>query len=550
MRVLELADRLKLDVAPVLREVEKSEQAVVAVDSGLYPFQVDGVDFLHKSAKSLLGDEMGLGKTIQALMAMHPDEPVLCVVPAVVKHNWKEECVIWRKDLTPVVISGRKNFRLPKQGEVLLCNYELLPAWLEGKKVTEGGKKRIVYHHYTAKQKAELAQITLVVDEAHKVKNYKTQRAKRISGLSTHCKRTWALTGTPLLNRPLDLWGVLSSLNMQWEVFKSFSHFVECFNGYKGRFGYEFASECKPIVPELLRRVMLRRKRAEVLPDLPTKTYTTMVVDIQGRALVKKLNDMMEHCSIEETAETIEDILKDVKKLEQAAQRPLPPFELFSEIRADLAENRIPAVLDYAEECEEQDVPLVVFCAHVDPVRELGKRDGWECITGTTPARKRQEYVRRFQAGELKGLACTIIAAGVGLTLTRAWKALFVDLDWTPANNWQAEDRICRISQTSNVCEIVRMVSNHVLEQHVHILLHSKIRLIESAIERAIEVDPKVVESDGETEEEFKARMERASALKDSLATKSERELAKEIAAHDAFMADVDDVPEYADIPF
>lgn len=514
-RVLELADRLKLDVAAVLREVQKSTQADIAADSGLYPFQVEGVDFLHKQPKALLGDDMGLGKTIQALMALPADAAVLCVVPAVVKYNWQAEALIWRKDMKAIVLNGKKNFRFPKAGEIVLVNFELLPAWLEGSLEN----KRTNYDNFTAEQKAELAGITLIVDEAHRVKNYKTQRARRITGASANCKVTWALTGTPLLNRPLDLWGTLSALGMQWKVFKSFNHFVECFNGYQTRFGgYEFGSTCKPIVPELLRRVMLRRKRVEVMPDLPSKTYTTLVVDIEGRALTKKLNDLMKHYTVEENTDTIEDILMDLDKLQAAAGRPLPPFEAFSEIRADLAENRIPATLEYAEECEEQDVPLVVFSAHVDPVRELGKREGWACITGATPARKRQEYVRRFQAGELKGLACTIIAAGVGLTLTRAWKALFVDLDWTPANNWQAEDRICRIGQTSNVCEIVRMVSNHVLEQHVHILLAAKTQLIQAAIEKAIKVDPKALEVDGESEQDFQARMARVSELKDDTA--------------------------------
>lgn len=546
-RVLELADRLKLEVPDILRDVKQSERAVIAEDSGLYGFQVEGVDFLHKSVKALLGDDMGLGKTIQALMALHADCGALCIVPANVKYNWQDECHIWRKDLKPVVLSGRGSFRLPKPGEVVIVNFELLPKEYEGK-VKD---KRPNWDHLPQATKDQLAKTIVVVDEAHKVKNYKTQRAKRVTGIVRHAKATWGLTGTPLFNRPLDLWGTLSALGMQWEVFKSFSHFVECFNGYaNGWGGYEFGSTCKPVTPELLRRVMLRRLRTEVLPDLPSKTYTTLIVDIQGRALRKKLDALLQHCEIDEAVGEIDTILHDIELAQRVGRRSLPPFEAFSEILADLADNRIPAVLEYAEECEDQDVPLVVFSAHVGPCKALAEREGWGCITGATPSRKRRELVRDFQAGKLKGLACTIIAAGVGLTLTRAWKCLFVDLDWVPANNWQAEDRICRIGQTSNVCEIVRMVSNHVLEQHVHILLAAKIALIQAAIEATIKVDPKVAESDGETEEEFEARMARVEALKAEQLDKGEAELAAEVAAYDAWLDDDNQSKADADIPF
>jgi hypothetical protein len=92
---------------------------------------------------------------------------------------------------------------------------------------------------------------------------------------------------------------------------------------------------------------------------------------------------------------------------------------------------------------------------------------------------------RKFRYGRLKGVGITIRAGGVGLTLTHAWKALFVDLDWNPGSNWQAEDRVCRIGQTSNTVEIVRMVSNHALDKHVQKLLQWKIAMVQNAVGRS-----------------------------------------------------------------
>jgi SWI/SNF-related matrix-associated actin-dependent regulator 1 of chromatin subfamily A len=500
-RVLELANKLKLSCE--LKPLGLSAQAKLAKSQGAYDFQVEGVDFLSKQDKAVLGDDMGLGKTVQTLLALPKKAKAVIVVPNCVKLNWSEECQRWRPDLKPVVLKGRNSFRFPESGEVVILNYEILPAWLECKyfdcRNPNTGKhyKAESYEHYSPYELRRLSETILIVDEVHKVKNYKAQRSRRIKGLSKHCKKGWYLSGTPLINRPLDLWGVLSAIDLERVVFKGFKHFIQCFNGFpNGYGGYEFGDPVA-VVPELLRRIMLRRKRETVLPDLPSKTYSKLVVDASA-SLNKKMDKLMDEFGefLEGNADwvtqecldgdaTLEDIDRNVK---------LPPFERFSKIRAELANNRVAAALEYVEDCEEQDVPLIVFSAHKNPVKKIAERDGWACITGDTPAAERQRLVNEFQAGNLKGLACTIIAAGVGLTLTRAWKALFIDLDWTPANNWQAEDRICRIGQESNTCEIIRMVSSHVLEQHLHNLLAWKVRIIQAAIDDSIEVNPQPVD--------------------------------------------------------
>src|SRR5262245_5578154 len=124
-------------------------------------------------------------------------------------------------------------------------------------------------------------------------------------------------------------------------------------------------------------------------------------------------------------------------------------------------------MLELVEQFEDQGGPLVVFSAHREPIEALAARGGWGVITGGTEPRRRQEVVDAFQAGRLKGVGRTIQAGGTGLTLTRASTALFVDLDWTPANNLQAEDRVCRIGQRAGHVRIIRMVSDHPLDRRV-----------------------------------------------------------------------------------
>jgi len=471
-RVLEIADQLGLAVADELREVVETAAATAAREDGLYPFQVAGVDHLARRERALLADEMGLGKTVQALRALPERAAALAICPASLKHTWAAECRRWRPDLAPVVISGRGSFRAPAAGELVIVNYDILPAPAD----LDG---------------VDLGAVRLIVDEAHKVKG-RSQRSAKVRALAGRCATTWALTGTPLLGRPFDLWGVLSNAGMARDVM-GWQAFLRLFGGYKNRWGgWEFASEPQPEAAERLRRVMLRRLRADVLPDLPGKTYSTVTVNGLTASSRRSLDAMLDEWG------------------EVLAAGVLPPFEEFSALRAELAASRIDAMLEHVELAEESDVPLLVFSAHRSPIDALEAREGWATITGDTPAARRQEIVDRFQAGALRGVGMTIQAGGVGLTLTRAWRGLFVDLDWTPANNAQAEDRMVRIGQRAAAVEIIRMVSDHPLDQRVLEILDAKQRLIEAAVEgRVVATAPATPADPGESEEEYQARMAR-----------------------------------------
>lgn len=493
-RVIQVCSQIGIKIANEIlelanctqKETEELIESSVSVD-GLFPFQITGASFLANKNRCLLGDEMGTGKTVQTLAALPSDIGTIVVCPASLKFNWRDETKKWRPDLSPVVLSGRGSFRFPEAGELVIVNYDILPQ-----SFNEISHKDFV----------------LVCDEIHLCKNYKAKRSKAVYALSSKAKKTIGLTGTPLMNRPFDLYGVLSALHLEREVFGNWMGFLRAFNAYKNEWGGYTFGRVSPTVPELLRRVMLRRRREEVLPDLPKKSYSTITVDSISRSLKKKLDEVFDEV----------DIFLSAKEL--------PPFEMFSEIRSALAESRIEAMLEMVESHEEEEIPLIVFSAHRAPIDTLAEREGWATITGSTKPEDRQSIVNKFQAGELKGVGLTISAGGVGLTLTRAWKALFVDLDWTPALNAQAEDRICRIGQTKP-CEIVRMVSDHVLDKHIHELIAEKIDLFNNAIDRNIG-NIQLTVTEGETDEQYNARMTNLQAIIDEreaeLQTKQEHE--------------------------
>lgn len=535
-RVLELADQLKLEVPDVLRErvtagTEESRAAVARAEAisvngkTLFGFQTEGVNFLALHDRAFLADDMGLGKTVQSIVALPDNERVIVICPAAVKYNWRDEIQMWRPSYKVTICNGREEtaakalaegkatkatpFRIPEHGEIVICNYDILPMYLaptkdSGKKSKTRNKPIMVADMTPAQEKA-LSETIVIGDEAHLVKNYKAARSQKVGQLTRISKRVWFLSGTPLMNRPEDLFGVLCSGNMN--VLGSWNNFLRLFNGYNNGYGgYEFGMP-EPEVPERLQRVMLRRLKTEVMKDLPPKIYQDIEVDIGG-ALTQKLNTLLGKITGKKDIDY--DNFDEEIDLEE-----LPSFTEFSAIRAMLAESRIPAMLELVESYEEAGTPLVVFSAHVKPIEELGKREGWKIITGTTDAEDRRNSVREFQEGKLKGIGLTIKAGGLGITLTRATNALFVDLDWTPALNIQSEDRLVRIGATGSHVLIMRMRSNHPLDRHIQKLLAHKIALAYKALEESIKFKPPPPRLPGvavvqETDEEMMARINAA----------------------------------------
>lgn len=446
-------DQVSLEADPLVAEaVERAKRG------GAYPYQLDGVEFLASREDALMGDDMGLGKTLQSLMALPNADRCRAIVvcPSSLKLNWASEVAKWRSDLTATVCKGRKGrnaFRLPNIGEVIIVNYDILPLWLDNSEISEE----------TAQI---LAETQLVVDECHYVKNYRAKRSKRMTALASLCRGSWAMSGTPLMTRPLDLWGVLSTFGMERQVFGSWGNFVQGFNGSKGRYGYTWGS-AEPSVAERLKRVMIRRLKSEVLTSLPPKRFQDVLIPI---------------------SRTLEKLTKDAFKIIRENEDELPHFSEFSELRKALAESRIPHLVEMVESYEESDEPIVVFSDHRSPIEALGEREGWAIIMGDTPIAQRQLAVEAFQNGELKGIALTIGAGSTGLTLTRASTMIFCDLSWTPSINAQAEDRICRIGQEADSLMYIRLVSDCEMDVHCTALLTRKAQMIATAIDGEIDL--------------------------------------------------------------
>lgn len=448
-------------------------------DLTLYPFQTDGVRWLAPRTAAVLADQMGLGKTVQALMALPANAAVVVVCPASVKRVWQREARRWRPEYFPQILKGRDSFRWPRPGQMLITNYDILPkAVLRSTGDEPVPRARVKLGDLRASAQTNPFPGTVVIaDEAHALKTKGTKRTRRFQVLSHETReaqgRVWLLTGTPLLNRPDELWNVFTAAGLAEEAFGTWRRFCQLFGWWGGN-----TARPTPELPAVLRRVMLNRRREEVLPDLPTKTYETVPVDDLAPEVVTLCDELVKRLADAGIDLTRADEVIDLVKIMTL------DFQFISKVRAALATAKIPALLELVEQFEEQGEPLVVFSAHVAPAETVGKRPGWALITGGTSLDERARIVDDFQAGKLKGIGITIKAGGVGLTLTRAHIALFCDLEWTPALNAQAEDRICRIGQDRGVI-VQRLVATHVLDERMTEVLHRKQCLIEQSVEAA-----------------------------------------------------------------
>jgi hypothetical protein len=250
------------------------------------------------------------------------------------------------------------------------------------------------------------------------------------------------------------------------DVFGSWKKFVTMFHGKPKKWGgYEWskAGDVDDEARVRLGSIMLRRMRSDVLPELPKKRRRFLSVDVDERGLPPVSLGAGDLARM-----TDDEVL--------AACGPEKPL---SSIRRELALRRMTSLLEIVEEHEEEEQPMVAFSYHREPVEQLGARKGWGCITGGMPGPERTRIVAEFQAGKLKGIAGTIGAMGVGVTLTAAASVVFLDRDYVPANNLQAEDRCVRVGQTRGVLVTI-FQSNHAVDLRVRDALARKMRLLES----------------------------------------------------------------------
>ena len=435
----------------------------LALKQELRPFQRQGVaDAIGKfQGRCLLGDEMGLGKTPQAIAVAeyYNAWPIIVVCPASLRWNWRREFLSWSKHVS--------------ENEI---------AIIESKKSPIGGKVVIISYELAVKLDVELSSIRasmIILDESHKIKNPKAIRTKRLLAICKTTPRVLLLTGTAVLNRPIELWSQLMALRQaqfgtMWEFAKRYC------NLHRGRFGWDMngARNLEELNNRLRRDCLIRRLKKDVLQELPPKE--------RRRIVVQSVNQKSDESIVAECSKALKRA-KGVIEHARAIMRTkieLVTGMIFKEY-SFLGSHKAPMALEWILENATLERPTVVFAHHIATIAHIaaglsqaGK--SFFIIDGKTPGIDRQRYVEEFQAGKYEAALLSINAASTGLTLTRAQDMLIVELPFSPGIAVQAEDRIYRIGQKSNVT-INYLISENSMDEYVWRMINKK-----SAIQGAV----------------------------------------------------------------
>lgn len=445
-------------------------RTAVALAEGLFPHQVEGVAFLLGRRRAILADDMGLGKTRQAIVSLRhasPGGPFLVVCPASVKRNWAREIEQAVPGSTVSIVEGAvaPGAAAPQaRPEWTVINYDILARHLDT--LTAAPWAGIVF------------------DEAHYLKNHTSARSRFARQLvegtaasSAEQPAVYLLTGTPLTNRPRDLFVLLQLAGHP--LGRSFLSFAKRYcAAEKHAYGWKTdgASNLEELTVQL-HGVMLRRSKDQVL-SLPPKLRSWLPVEVprstgarEVRAVVNLLLGQSRDAGSSPDGG-------------QAGVR-IQLLALLTKARQQLAVAKVPATLDFVTGAVEQGEKVIVFSCFDAPLQTLAKTLGEAAVllTGSTPVRKRQALVDRFQSDDgVRVFLANIVAGGVGINLTAASQVVFNDLDWVPANHWQAEDRAYRIGQTRTV-NVAYMVGRGTVDDFVQVVLETKSMLVTAVVE-------------------------------------------------------------------
>ncbi|OQZ01718.1 MAG: hypothetical protein B6D35_02410 [Candidatus Brocadia sp. UTAMX2] len=450
--------------------------AVSSYKGELRVYQQSGYDwlwFLHtNNFNGILADEMGLGKTHQAMMIIlsalqnEPNVPNLVICPTSVLDHWKSKFQTYAPELQVALFYGKERNTLlsGNMPSVVLTTYSILSRDAEV-------LNKVSWNY-------------IVLDEAQKIKNHKTQMCKATKFLNS--RRRLALTGTPIENRLTELWSIFDFL---------MPGYLGSVDDFRKRYENPITkyqdNEKREILKKIIHPFKLRRLKKDVLTELPPKTeekrycalapaQVVMYKDIiseRGSKLIAKLKDESQPVEYIHIFALLTKLkrLCDHPKLVLNGNSPKEAtsgkFELFKEIM---------------EETLESGEKVVVFSQYLEMLDIIGDwLNGidvrYETLRGSTT--NRGKVVERFQNDpDCNVFLGSLMAGGLGIDLTSASVVIHYDRWWNAAREDQATDRVHRIGQTRGV-QVFKLITRGTLEEKIDAMITTKATLMNSVVE-------------------------------------------------------------------
>lgn len=431
------------------------------------PYQAGAVEFLqHIGGRGIIGDDVGLGKTIEAISYCRfiGIDRFLVVSPASVLYKWEREIKLWYPEvanLVHVIPTGKTSLQV---GTIHIISYDLM---------------RRMYRELRAR-KYKL----LIFDEVHKIRNHKTLQCEAAKTLASGIPYILGLTGTPMFNRPRELFNILNILDDKaWQWYPFFSRYCGWHKGGSADGAFHLDE-----LAERLRGIMLRRFKRDVLDQIPPITRTVVPIHLS------------------------EEAIRNYRLLEQEdpgiIQRLFPNgkgyftnhLDWLAALRQFLEQCRAQSVADWAEDfLEASEGKLVIYCGYKSTVkflREFLEKWGVLEITGEISNKDRQTINDRWQNTRHERVMLLTSAGGEGIDLfgkngIDCSTILFAGRDWSPESERQVEGRLDRLGQTFPV-EAVYLVCQNTIDEDIARLIESKRETIRDVV-RVPDADSRIV---------------------------------------------------------
>lgn len=445
----------------------------------LRSYQSDGLGWLtfldHAGLGGILADDMGLGKTVQVLahltvmkQARRLREPALVICPTSLVGNWRDEAARFAPHLRVLVLHGpdrHQHFTEIPRHDLVISTYPLLPR----------DREQFAAYTYSV----------LILDEAQAIKNARSQAAQAVRELKVG--RRLAMTGTPLENHLGELWAQFDAvepglLGGEREFARLYRTPIE----KRGDLDRQ-ARLNKRIGP-----LLLRRRKEDVLHDLPAKTEIVRTLELTGdqRSLYEALR-LAQHERVKQAiakrglSQAGIVVLDALLKLRQACCDPRL-------VKLDTARRRrtsvkLEALLELLVSLVDEGRRVLVFSQFaemlglIDQALEKAGIDR-QMLTGATPGAARTGLVQRFQSGQVPVFLISLKAGGVGLNLTAADTVIHYDPWWNPAVEAQATDRAHRIGQDKAVF-VYKLLCAGTVEEKIQALQVRKADLARAVLE-------------------------------------------------------------------
>jgi SWI/SNF-related matrix-associated actin-dependent regulator 1 of chromatin subfamily A len=406
----------------------------------LFPHQQAAKQFLLSRRRAILADQPRVGKTLPTAAAALENLPALIVCPAIAKTVWEAAFNKLAPNVSVHVINGKKDAGQPNSADVTIINYDVLQYG-----VTNADKYN-----------------SLVLDECHRIKNPKAARTKAAMLAMKKIDCVYALSGTPIPNRPIELWPILHGLGIYRGGWFDFA--ARYAKMWSAPWGLDTSGASNlPELKAMMKPHVLRRKKEDIFKDYKEPQVSLITFDLP--------TDKREQSF-------------DADAL-VANPNALMAFEGLAEIMREAGMRKVQYAADFIDDLLQANEPVVVFAHHKDVVQALQdelKTHKPVIVVGDTTRLKRDMAIEAFQAGKTKCIIGNIAAMSEGVDLSAADTIVFVECTWSTSALEQASSRVENITKNGIAPVIYILTIKASLDHNVLAKVLKKLNVVNQII--------------------------------------------------------------------